>query len=458
MAIGDYIRSTPFRIATAYACLFAFSAIILFAVIYWLVTDELESDLRGAIEQDIGNLLQVYRERGAAELNAAVAERIANARAYEAVYLLRDGNENIASPGAPGSGLGDGWIETVWIAPSDSAERDSGPNPFLVRGIRLNGMFLVVGRSLHDLGEVQAVLLHSFAWALGLTAFMGLVGGIGLGHSAVRRIDKINTAFRDIQQGNLSRRVPSRGTRDELDRLALNINETLDRIEQLMANLQQVTNDIAHDLRTPLSRLRQGLEMSRMSELTVEEYRSVVEHAIEQTDNILDIFAALLRIAQIESKARRAGFAKMDLSEIAHTIVEAYEDAIRCRGQVLVVDIAEGIYVLGDKDLLMQMLANLVENSTVHCPSGATISLALSNESGTIVTLTDNGPGIPPDARDLVLRRFSRLDASRSTSGSGLGLALVKAVADLHGAGLILSDAGPGLRIEVRFPDEAACR
>ncbi len=268
----------------------------------------------------------------------------------------------------------------------------------------------------------------------------------------LHQADAINRATGEIVAGNLSQRLPMKGARDELDTLAANINHMLDRIEQLMANLQQVTSDIAHDLRTPLGRLRQRLEAARDKELTLEGHRGALDDAIKETDAILETFAALLRIAQIESRARRVRFMDVDLSEVVSSIIDAYETVAEDHGQRLEGHIEPNVRVHGDRDLLTQLLANLVENAIRHCPAGTDIELLLDRDAGrTILTVVDNGPGISAEDRDKVLLRFYRVEQSRSTYGSGLGLALVKAVADLHDASLELADNAPGLRVTLRF-------
>jgi signal transduction histidine kinase len=451
MPLADYFRSTPFRIASTYAGLFALSVAILFGVVFWLATEEMKGELRALIEQDIQSLLADHRERGVAGLREAVKERIAEARDKESFYMFQDQHGVLPSGNAPEHEPIAGWqVSRVKLA-SSARDEDGETDDFLARGIRIGGAFLVVGRSLHGVQEVQEVLLSSLGWALGLTALLALAGGIGLGHSALRRIDAINRTFQDIKEGNLARRVPSRGTRDELDRLVLNINDMLDRVELLISNLQQVTNDIAHDLRTPLGRLRQGLESARRRGSSVDDYRTAIDRAIEQTDTILGTFAALLRIAQIESGTRRGRFAAVDLSEISNRIVEAYETVAEDAGQSLSGDIEPGVQVRGDRDLLTQMLANLVENATRHCPAGAQVVITLKRDTGAVLAVADTGPGIPDEAREAVLRRFHRLEGSRTTPGSGLGLALVKAIADLHNATLSLSDNRPGLRVTLEF-------
>lgn len=452
MPLADYLRSTPFRIATTYAGLFAASVMILFGVVYWLVSEEMTSELQSVIDKDIASLMAVYRERGSEGLKADIEDRIADTPKGDSLYLYRDKDGNAVSSNTPSGAPVLGWQDVGTILGSGRHDTDGAAEHFLARGVQTADSFLLVGRSLHGLKEVQEVLLRALTWALGLTAVLALGGGIGLGHGALRRVDSINRAFREITEGHLSRRVSTSGTRDELDRLAVNINLMLDRIEQLMANLQQVSNDIAHDLRTPLGRLRQGLESARRKESSVQDYRTAIDRAIEQADTILDTFSALLRIAQIESRSRRGRFETVDLSELANRIVEAYETVIEDADQSLTAEIAPGVRAGGDRDLIIQMLANLVENATRHCPAGSHISIALTNDTAPTVTVADTGPGIPEDARDAVLRRFYRLEGSRTTPGSGLGLALVKAIADLHNATLLLSDNRPGLRVTIRFP------
>jgi signal transduction histidine kinase len=452
MLLDDYIRSTPFRIATAYVAVFFLSAVILFGLVFWLVTDEMKGALRRAVDHDIASLTAVYHVRGAAGLREAIEGRLADARDSESLYMLQSADGNlIAGDGLVGD-LTVGWQEATATLESARRDNDGAPERFLARGARAGDSLLVVGRRLFGLTEVQEILFRSLVWASGITALMALVGGIMLGRGALCRVDSINRVFDEIKEGNLDRRVPPRGTRDELDRLVVNINAMLDRIEILMGNLQQVTNDIAHDLRTPLSRLRHGLEAARRKGSPVGEYEAAIDRAIEQTDTILETFSALLRIAQIESRVRRGRFAKVDLSDISKRIVEAYESVLEDANQTFRADIAPDVQVPGDKDLLTQLLANLVENAMQHCPPGTRIQLALSNGMAPTLVVSDTGSGIPAEAREQVLKRFFRLDGSRTSPGSGLGLALVKAISDMHGATLTLLDNQPGLRVELRFP------
>jgi signal transduction histidine kinase len=458
MPLADYFRSTPFRIATAYTVLFVASAGVLFGLLYWSVTRDMDRELRAGIREDMRPLVTAYSEGRLQRLVDAVRERADAARPGETLILLQTVNGQVLAGNVSRIPPFTGWreltVEGLQDAGNDSDDKDSA----LVLGIQRGGAFLLVGRNLRHVQETQELLIRSLALALAVTIALALAGGIVLSRGSLRRIEEINRTFREIVEGNLSRRVPTRGTRDDLDRLAENINHMLGRIAQLMANLQQVTNDIAHDLRTPLGRLRQGLEAVRVKDSNIADYQETVDRAIEQTDTLLDIFAALLRIAQIESKARRDRFEMVDISELSNRIVEAYETVMEDAGQSLAGEIAAGVQLRGDRDLLTQMLANLVENAARHCPAGAEVIITLTNggdDAGPTLTVADTGPGIPTQAREAVLRRFYRLEKSRTTSGSGLGLALVKAVADLHDAVLELSDHRPGLRVSLQFPRAA---
>jgi signal transduction histidine kinase len=265
-----------------------------------------------------------------------------------------------------------------------------------------------------------------------------------IGRSVARRAAAMEAALAAVQGGDLDRRLAVRTGGDEFDRLALRINATLDRLQALMAALREVTDDIAHDLRTPLTRLRQ-----RLDDAARVPSAAAIEAAQAEADRLLEIFAALLRIAQVESGTQRAGFATVDLSAIAESVAEVYAPAAEERGQVLASDIEPGVSITGDPAMLTQMLANLVENAIRHGRAEGRVSLGVSAAG---ITIADDGPGIPEADREKVFHRFHRLDAARSTPGSGLGLALVRAVAELHGITIALEDAAPGLRVRLTLP------
>ena len=247
-------------------------------------------------------------------------------------------------------------------------------------------------------------------------------------------------------------RIPLRGSGDELDSLSVAINNMLDRIATLLDNIRQVSSDVAHDLRTPLTHLRSRLEEARQKSVTAEDYAAVVTQAIGDTDHLLAIFSALLRISQIESGSRLAAFAEVSLSDLLERIHEMYRPVAEDQHQSLLQDIQKNVQIRGDGELLTQMFSNLIENSIRHTPSGTRILIRLAAAENIVsASIEDGGPGIPAAEHDKVFHRFYRLTSSRSTPGNGLGLALVAAIAGLHNAKIELSDNHPGLRVQVSF-------
>jgi signal transduction histidine kinase len=271
----------------------------------------------------------------------------------------------------------------------------------------------------------------------------------------LRRIETINRATRKIRRGDLSERVPVSDVNDEFNRLAQNINAMLDGLQELTEGIRQVTNDIAHDLRTPLTRLRQDLEHAQQEPQT-EGYESLVERSIASIDEVLDTFSSLLRISQIESGSERARFAWLDLSGLFRDMAETFAAVAEEAGKVVNCNIVDGLKLLGDKTLLRQMIVNLIENCIQHTHSGANIAIELGrDETGVYAIIADDGPGVPEWAREKIFRRFFRLDQSRQSRGNGLGLSLVSAIAKHHGIALTVSDNNPGLRVLLRFQKDA---
>jgi signal transduction histidine kinase len=282
------------------------------------------------------------------------------------------------------------------------------------------------------------------------TLILSAAGGMILSRNFLGRMDAVANTCRAIIASNFSDRVPTRGTRDEFDRLAGAINEMLDRIADLVVNLRQVSNDIAHDLRTPLTLLRHRLEQARASARTPEDYSRVVDDAITVSDRLLAIFSALLRIAQIESGMRRSAFTQIELGALLQELAEIYRPVSEDSGHPFVVNLEGPVTVQGDRELLLQLFANLIENAINHTPPGTQITLALSR-AGCVASVADMGAGVPPEYLSDLFKRFFRLEQSRSTPGHGLGLALVAAIADLHDADVRVRDNSPGLRVELAF-------
>lgn len=440
-------RVSAFRLTAAFAAVFVAAMLVLFVVVYWRTAGYAASEVDSAIELEFSLLADSYRADGFDTLQRAVADRLAAPERH--YYVLQDSlGRRVGNLTAIPAVLG--WTDIVLreAAPGVTLRRARGFGAALP-----GGGYLLVGRDLAQVDALRDMIVNAFLWAIGATVALALVGGGLVSLRFLRRVDAMARTARAIMDGDLSRRLPERGGGDEFDRLGGELNRMLDRMQQLMENLAQVSNDIAHDLRTPLSRLRQRLESARLHAANLEQYEAAIDQAIVDTDAVLRTFAALLRIAQIESGGRRAQFAAVDLSALFDSIVETYATVAEDRGQALTGQVAPDVTTWGDQELLTQMLANLVENALRHAPAGARIAVSLNDRVGVVA---DDGPGIPVDEREKVFRRFYRLESSRSTPGSGLGLSLVAAVAELHGIRVALGDNAPGLTVTLSFPEMPA--
>jgi len=288
-------------------------------------------------------------------------------------------------------------------------------------------------------------------WSGAGVTVLALGGGLLIASVFLRRLDRVNGSLQEIMSGRLQERVPEIGMGEEFDLLSCNLNLMLDRNQALMEGLRQVSTDIAHDLRTPLSRLRQHLDSMRGGTDPVD-LDAKIDDALAQVDDVLTTFHALLRIGQIEGGAGRARFEAVDLSALMERVRLAYETAAEDAGKALRAQIASEVVIDGDPQLLTQLFANLIENALQHADEKASIIMRLTRTPDEVsAVVADNGLGVPETERSRVLNRFHRLDASRGAPGAGLGLALVKAIADLHGATLTLTDNHPGLAVETRF-------
>jgi signal transduction histidine kinase len=295
----------------------------------------------------------------------------------------------------------------------------------------------------------QDAILDSFAWSMAVALLLAVAAGIFASQRFLSRIDAINVTSSAIMDGRLKARIPIKGTSDEMDRLSANLNNLFDSNQKLLESLK----NIAHDLRSPLSRLRQGLESARISGGSKKAYEAAVDAGIEEADRLLATFSGLLRIAQIESGSRKAGFRSLDLSDVVERVAGAYKAVAEDDSKKLRAAIEPAVEITGDRDLLVQMFANLVENAIRHTPHDTEIAVKLvSDKTGITAEVADSGPGIPLTERDKVFERLYRLDASRSTPGSGLGLSLVAAVGALHDIEITLADNHPGLRVILKFP------
>ena len=449
------LRSSTFRLVLLYMGLVGSSVLVLLGFIYWNTAGYMDRQTDVTIQADIKGLADQYRLRGLTGLTAVIARRVARDPGGANIYLLADDDYT------PIVGNLSGWPDAVpdkdgWFSfrlrewgPEKAEEHQARARGFSLRG----GLHLLVGRDVRDLEAIRRLILEALAWGLAITFALALGGGLMMTWSVVRRLEAINETSREIMEGDLSRRIDTDGSGDDFDQLAGNLNLMLERIAGLMESVRQVSDNIAHDLRTPLTRLRAQLELAKTQFERPEAARLAVQRAIEDANELLATFNALLRIARIESGGQRAGFTEVDISTLVRDVAEFYEPLVADKGQQLTVDVVDGMRVNGDRDLLFQAIANLVDNAIKYTPRSGRVTLGGRKLADKLeVSVTDTGPGIPAGLRNKVFERFFRLDSSRSTPGSGLGLSLVQAVAQLHGLPMGLEDNRPGLCVRLWFP------
>ena len=448
----DLFRSTGFRLVAWYAAVFGTSVALLLGIVYWIAIAAVEQQLDDSVLREARLLADVYATRGREALERGINRRTNELSSPRRYYLFQDAAGNFVAGNLAPMAPREGRFVMPVQEPSADAHKDTVPDTMIAQGWRLSaGEFLLVGENRYRLVKTREAIISAIGGGTAITVLLALGGGIVLAIGYLRRIEEVNRAIRSIMDGDLTQRVPTRGGRDEMEHLAENLNAMLERIQALLESLKRVSDDIAHDLRTPLSRLRQRLESARSATYS-DGHACVIEQSIAEVDAILDTFTALLRIAQIESGSRRSAFARVNLSQLLTTVVETYAAVAEDRGHRMQASIAPNTIVQGDRDLILQMVANLVENAIQHMAPGGDIALQLSEEAGVpILRVRDSGPGIPEAERAKVFRRFYRLEQNRTTPGNGLGLALVKAVVELHAASIELGDNRPGLCVTIRF-------
>jgi signal transduction histidine kinase len=443
------VRTASFGLAALYATMFSGSVLLLGAVVYWSVQASLERQMTDRIDAEIDLLQQELRSEGLQELVREVQERADYFPALN--YLVLDANGNRLAGNLPQAPKSLGWSDI-----EIEGDGNAGEKQFRVRAIDLgDGVRLAVADDLGPLEETQEAFLEALGSILLVFTLLSLSGGLLLSRGFLRRVDAITHTAEAIIDGDLSSRIPLRGTNDQFDRLSGTLNRMLDRIKGLMESLSQVSNEIAHALRTPLGRLRQKLEAVGTGAKLDHQGEVLIDAAIVETDTILDTFSALLRIAQIEAAMRYRGFRLVDLSAVFMTLADAYSTAAEDEGKELVAKIEPGLVAWGDRDLLTEMMTNLLDNAMRHTPKGTRIEMSLEVAGSKLTaSVADSGPGIPVEERQRVLQRFYRLERSKTTPGSGLGLSLVAAVAELHGIELLVEDNEPGLRMTLIFEQQ----
>jgi signal transduction histidine kinase len=448
------LRTATFRMALIYLAPFGALVIILFGVLYWGTLHLIDSQTTATIEAEIRGLAEQYNGRDLNRLIEVIAERSKTKGDQGAVYLL-------TSPDLqPLAGNLEAWPESAetrdgWLdfeqdrgEGEQAATREIRAKPFRLAG----GFRLLVGRDTAERAQFQAVVGTTLAWALCITILLGVAGALYLSHSLLRRVEAVAETSGNIVHGRLAERIPLDGSGDEFDRLSESLNEMLEQIEHLMTGMRAVTDSLAHDLRSPLTRLKGRIEVALRAAPDAANYRAALEQTIADADAILVTFNALLAIAQAEAGTLRANMTPLDLSVIARNALELYEPLAEERKLKLDRTLEDGVFIVGHAQLLSQSLANLLDNAVKYSPVGGHVAISVrATADRAEFVVADDGPGIPADEQERVLERFVRLDQSRSTPGSGLGLSLVAAVAKLHRATLRLEDNNPGLKVTLSF-------
>ncbi|SDP70166.1 HAMP domain-containing sensor histidine kinase [Phyllobacterium sp. OV277] len=446
----DLLKSTPFRLAVIFAALFIASFLVAGVVTYQLLKHELADRLDQTIQDTYTVLTASYGDGDVTDLSDTVTSHVQSTSRHDRIFLLRSKDGARLAGNIENADVSPGWstIDSTKLG-LQSNER------YRVFSGQVDKQPLIVGITFEENDEYLRIVFISFAWASVMVLALATIGGILLATRVQRRMETITSTMRDVGSGKLNVRIPLVGNGDDIDRLSEQVNDALDRLASLVEGMRQVSTDIAHDLKTPLSRL--SLTISQAIEKADKGTAVAADllQAREESGNINATFDALLRIAQIEAGSRRSRFTQLDIRECLETIVDVYADVAEDKKQLIKLTLHpnESLPVTGDRELLIQLFANLTENSIRHCPAGAKISLSAKSIDRTIIVeFADNGPGIPAEERAKVFQRLYRLDKSRTTPGTGLGLSLVKAIVDLHRARINLEDGHPGLHVILTFP------
>ncbi len=445
------VRSTAFRLTLLYVLVFAVLAVAALGYVAWNAQRLIEQQIRQTIEAEITGLSEQFRQGGIRRLVNVIEQRARQPGA--ALYLVTTpfGERLAGNVEQVPVGLLDrpGESEIPFARSSDEGQQ-TRPGRAIVRVYVLPAGFRVlVGRDASERDRLRAVVLNAGGWAIGVVMLLVVVGGFVIARRILSRVDAMSETAETILASDLKERLPVSGAGDELDRLATNLNGMLDRIGVLMGGLRQVSDNIAHDLKTPLTRLRNRADSALRADSSPEDLRKALEGITEDADNLIRVFNALLMIARLEAGQMRETLGPFDLSEVVADVAELYGPVTEEGGGVLTVEAPETAPVIGNRDLIGQALANLVDNALKYgqSPDGtARITVGLRREGDRVaISVADRGAGIAPEERAKALERFGRLDASRTRPGFGLGLSLVSAVARIHDSTLTLADNGPGL-------------
>ncbi len=458
-ALAKVVRTTAFKLSAIYIAVFTVFAVVFVVYISYATDQVLTQQLRETIAADLSGLADQARTGGLAGLVDAIEQRSRQPGA--SLYLITDASKHPLAGNVTDvpQNLLDKATSNPIIVSYKRFAGDRQTHFALVQLVNLPGGYhMLVGRDIGEREQFRHIVAQALEWALALMIGLALLSWVFVSRRVLKRIDSLSASSRKIMDGDLSGRLEVTGSGDEFDRLADSLNAMLERIEHLLYGLKDVSDNIAHDLKTPLTRLRNRVEGALAGPADSEKYRSVLEATIEESDELITTFNALLMIARVEAGAPDGAMTDLDSREIVQDVAELYEPVAEENGVDLVVETPETVTFKGSRELLGQALANLIDNAIKYrnCAEGdrhPKITVSAGREGDTVVLrVADNGPGIPADERDRVLQRFVRLEKSRSQPGSGLGLSLVAAVVRLHHGTLELGDGNPGLVVTIRLP------
>lgn len=454
----SFLRTTTFRLAAFYLGLFTLSVAVVLGTVYWFTAGFINRHTEETVLREVQELSNALSERGRIGFLRLVSERASDQRTDMVYAVASPAGEIIAGNLAnwPLTTTQPGWIE--FDIRNRLEPRRKRPAVGIVLPVQDLG-WLLIGHDMTDRYLLRGQILLGMIWAVSLALLIGAIGAMFVGRRVADRIERINRTIDRITAGSFADRMEVTGSGDEIDRLVSNMNRMLDEIGRLMLGMRQVTDNVAHDLRTPLSRLRARLELAQRDPEISDSQALTLEQAIAEIDRLLGVFNAILTIAAAETGRARADFAPVDLSALVAEVAELYEPLAEERGLTLDVAADHPVPVQGSRQLLAQLASNLIENALKYSPAGGHVQVTATVDpigGRPLLSVADAGPGIPPDQREKVLERFVRLEAHRGTPGHGLGLSLVAAVARLHDASLVLEDARPdsdppGLLVSLRF-------
>jgi signal transduction histidine kinase len=459
-ALGRVLRTTAFKLSAIYIAVFSIFSVFFIFYISYAANQLLGEQLNETIAAEIYGLADQYRSGGLPGIVEAIDQRSHQPGA--SLYLITDVSGRILAGNVarvPQSLLNNSGAEPVAV-PYERYAGDGGNNIALVQVVRLPGGFrMLVGRDIGEREQFREIIGRALFWALVLMIALALMSWFFVSRRVLKRIDSLTATGRQIMAGDLSGRLEVTGSGDEFDRLAEGLNAMLDRIEHLLYGLKDVSDNIAHDLKTPLTRLRNRVEAALASPESTESYRAALEATIEESDQLIKTFNALLLIARMEAGSSEGAMTEVDAGEVVRDVADLYEPVAEEKGVELVVEAPQGVTFTANRELLGQALANLVDNALKYAAPNAAeglaprITVSARRDDGELLfQVADNGPGIPEADRDRALQRFVRLEESRSQPGSGLGLSLVAAVARLHHGTIELGDGRPGLVVTLSLP------